>query len=102
MIRLFWENHDPTQGMKQGLDHGTQYRSMIMVYTPEQREQAIESRNLYQRELFKASLGTITTEIRPVSEFYYAEEYNQQYLAKNPGGYCGLGGTGVLLPESFE
>ncbi|CAG9327363.1 unnamed protein product [Blepharisma stoltei] len=102
LLKLFWESHDPTQGMRQGLDQGTQYRSMIMVYTPEQREVAMESRNIYQRELFKASLGTITTEIRPVSEFYLAEEYHQQYLAKNPGGYCGLGGVGVKMPKSFE
>jgi len=101
LLKLFWEFHDPTQGMRQGIDVGTQYRSIVMAYTQEQKELAMESREIFQRELFNAGLGTITTEIMPVTEFFYAEEYHQQYLAKNPGGYCGLGGTGAELPESF-
>ena len=88
--------------MRQGVDFGTQYRSLIMVYTQEQRELAIESRFLFQKLLYKAGLGSITTEIRPASEFYFAEEYHQQYLAKNPGAHCEIGGTGVELPDSFE
>jgi peptide-methionine (S)-S-oxide reductase len=102
LLKRFWESHDPTQGMRQGVDEGTWYRSMIMVFTQEQRDIAMESRYLYQKLLFKAGLGSITTEIRPASEFYYAEEYNQQYLAKNPESLCELGGTGVELPDSFE
>ena len=98
MLRLFWEGHDPTQGMRQGNDVGTQYRSGIYVYTPEQRRLAEVSRDAYQRVLVKAGHGRITTEILDAPEFYYAEEYHQQYLAKNPGGYCGLGGTGVACP----
>src|SRR5207245_933403 len=95
LLKIFWESHDPTQGMRQGNDVGTQYRSGIYVYTPEQRRQAEASRDAYQRLLSKAGYGTITTEILDAPEFYYAEDYHQQYLAKNPGGYCGLGGTGV-------
>jgi len=95
ILKIFWESHDPTQGMRQGNDVGTQYRSGIYVYTPEQRKQAEASRDAYQRMLSKAGYGPITTEILDAPEFYYAEDYHQQYLAKNPGGYCGLGGTGV-------
>ena len=98
LLRLFWESHDPTQGMRQGNDVGTQYRSGIYVYTTEQRRLAEASRDAYQPALVKAGHGRITTEILDAPEFYYAEEYHQQYLAKNPGGYCGLGGTGVLCP----
>jgi peptide-methionine (S)-S-oxide reductase len=98
LLRIFWESHDPTQGMRQGNDVGTQYRSGLYVYTPEQRKLAEASRDAYQRVLTKAGYGPITTEIREAPEFYYAEEYHQQYLAKNPGGYCGLGGTGVACP----
>jgi len=98
LLRLFWESHDPTQGMRQGNDVGTQYRSGIYVYTTEQRRLAEASRDAYQPVLVKAGHGRITTEILDAPEFYYAEEYHQQYLAKNPGGYCGLGGTGVLCP----
>ena len=98
LLRLFWESHDPTQGMRQGNDVGTQYRSGIYVYTTEQRRLAEASRDAYQRALVKAGHGRITTEILDAPEFYYAEEYHQQYLAKNPGGYCGLGGTGVACP----
>ena len=98
MLRIFWENHDPTQGMRQGNDVGTQYRSGIYVYSPEQRRLAEASRDAYQRGLTKAGYGPITTEILDAPELYYAEDYHQQYLAKNPGGYCGLGGTGVSCP----
>ena len=98
LLRLFWESHDPTQGMRQGNDVGTQYRSGIYVYTTEQRRLAEASRDAYQPVLVKAGHGRVTTEILDAPEFYYAEEYHQQYLAKNPGGYCGLGGTGVLCP----
>ncbi|WP_292529751.1 peptide-methionine (S)-S-oxide reductase MsrA [Methylocystis sp.] len=98
LLRLFWEGHDPTQGMRQGNDVGTQYRSVIYVSTPEQLAAANESRDIYQRVLTQAGLGAITTEIIDSPPFYYAEEYHQQYLAKNPGGYCGLGGTGVSCP----
>lgn len=98
LLRLFWEGHDPTQGMRQGNDVGTQYRSAIYCYTPAQRTAAAASREAYQRALGQAGLGTITTEIADAPAFYYAEEYHQQYLAKNPWGYCGLGGTGVRYP----
>jgi peptide-methionine (S)-S-oxide reductase len=98
LLRIFWESHDPTQGMRQGNDVGTQYRSGLYVCTPEQRRLAEASRDAYARVLTKAGYGPITTEIREAPEFYYAEEYHQQYLAKNPGGYCGLGGTGVACP----
>ena len=98
MLRLFWENHDPTQGMRQGNDAGTQYRSTIYWENDAQREAAERSRAAYQRELADAGYGEITTEIAPLDEFYYAEGYHQQYLAKNPNGYCGLGGTGVSCP----
>jgi peptide-methionine (S)-S-oxide reductase len=98
LLRVFWENHDPTQGMRQGNDAGTQYRSGIYYYDDAQRAAAIASRDAFQRELARADYGLITTEILPAPEFYYAEDYHQQYLAKNPGGYCGLGGTGVSCP----
>jgi len=95
LLRLFWESHDPTQGMRQGNDVGTQYRSGIYAYSPEQRAMAEASRDAYQVALRDTGYGAITTEILDATTFYYAEAYHQQYLAKNPGGYCGLGGTGV-------
>ena len=98
LLKVFWEDHDPTQGMRQGADVGTQYRSAIYVHDEEQRAAAEASRAAYQRELSKAGYGEITTEITDVPEFYFAEDYHQQYLAKNPGGYCGIGGTGVSCP----
>jgi peptide-methionine (S)-S-oxide reductase len=98
LLRLFWESHDPTQGMRQGNDVGTQYRSGIYVYTDAQQVAAESSRDMYQADLARSGYGKITTEIIPVPEFYYAEDYHQQYLAKNPNGYCGLGGTGVTCP----
>ncbi len=98
LLRVFWENHDPTQGMRQGNDVGTQYRSVIYTYGDEQRSAAERSRDAYQQKLTAAGFRRITTEILPAPEFYYAEEYHQQYLAKNPDGYCGLGGTGVSCP----
>ena len=102
LLRVFWENHDPTQGMRQGNDAGTQYRSAIYAVTPEQRQAAETSREMFQAELGKAGYGRITTEIRDEPPFYYAEDYHQQYLAKNPGGYCGLGGTGVSCPVGVK
>jgi peptide-methionine (S)-S-oxide reductase len=99
LLRTFWENHDPTQGMRQGNDVGTQYRSAIHATTDAQRRAAEASREQYQAALRKAGLGRITTEITAEPPFYYAEDYHQQYLAKNPGGYCGLGGTGVSCPS---
>jgi peptide-methionine (S)-S-oxide reductase len=98
LLRAFWEHHDPTQGMRQGNDAGTQYRSAIYVYSDEQRRQADASRDAYQQALAQAGYGSITTEIREAPAFYYAEDYHQQYLAKNPHGYCGIGGTGVGCP----
>jgi len=98
LLRVFWESHDPTQGMRQGNDVGTQYRSGIYVASAEQRALAEASRDAYQRVLSKAGFGRITTEILDAPAFYYAEDYHQQYLAKNPGGYCGLGGTGLACP----
>jgi peptide-methionine (S)-S-oxide reductase len=98
LLRVFWEAHDPTQGMRQGNDVGTQYRSAIYTYGAEQARAAAASRDEYQRALEAAGIGPITTEIREAPEFYYAEDYHQQYLAKNPGGYCGIGGTGVACP----
>ena len=95
LLKVFWENHDPTQGMRQGNDAGTQYRSGIYYFNEEQRRLAEASRTLFQQQLSKAGYGPITTEILPAQEFFYAEDYHQQYLAKNPDGYCGLGGTGV-------
>ena len=98
MLKLFWEGHDPTQGMRQGNDVGTQYRSAIYWSTEAERDAAEASRDTFQTELTAAGHGTITTEIAPAGPFYYAEPYHQQYLAKNPMGYCGLGGTGVSCP----
>jgi peptide-methionine (S)-S-oxide reductase len=98
LLKLFWENHDPTQGMRQGNDAGTQYRSGIYYFDEEQRRLAEASRAMYEQGLSKAGYGPITTEILPAPEFYYAEDYHQQYLAKNPDGYCGLGGTGISCP----
>ena len=98
LLKIFWESHDPTQGMRQGNDAGTQYRSAIYAATPAQRALADQSRDLFQQALTASRLGRITTEIADQPEFYYAEDYHQQYLAKNPGGYCGLGGTGVSCP----
>ncbi|WP_448572449.1 peptide-methionine (S)-S-oxide reductase MsrA [Trichothermofontia sp.] len=98
LLKVFWESHDPTQGMRQGNDVGTQYRSGIYVYSPEQRQCAEASRAAYQQLLSQAGFGSITTEILDAPEFYYAEDYHQQYLAKNPNGYCGLGGTGISCP----
>jgi peptide-methionine (S)-S-oxide reductase len=98
LLRRFWEGHDPTQGMRQGNDLGTQYRSAIYTTSPAQAEAAERSKKSYADVLAGAGFGAITTEIAPAGGFYYAEEYHQQYLAKNPGGYCGLGGTGVSCP----
>jgi len=98
LLRVFWEGHDPTQGMRQGNDIGTQYRSGIYTFDEGQHQQALASREDFQQALAAAGYGEITTEILAAPEFYYAEEYHQQYLAKNPGGYCGLGGTGVSCP----
>jgi len=98
LLATFWENHDPTQGMRQGNDVGTQYRSAIYAETAEDLQAATASRDEFQRALMASGYGAITTEIREAPPFYYAEDYHQQYLAKNPDGYCGLGGTGVTCP----
>jgi peptide-methionine (S)-S-oxide reductase len=98
LLKTFWENHNPTQGMRQGNDVGTQYRSAIYTFGDAQRDAAVSSKAAYQKALATKGLGTITTEIAPAGEFYFAEDYHQQYLAKNPAGYCGLGGTGVSCP----
>ena len=98
LLRVFWESHDPTEGMRQGNDVGTQYRSAIYAFGDQQRRAADASRAAYQEQLRQSGFGAITTEIRDAPEFYYAEDYHQQYLAKNPDGYCGLGGTGVSCP----
>ena len=95
LLKVFFENHDPTQGMRQGNDVGTQYRSAIYTTTPEQAETAAAVRARYQTEFDRAGYGTITTEVKPTGDFFYAEDYHQQYLDKNPNGYCGIGGTGV-------
>ena len=100
ILQVFWEAHDPTQGMRQGNDIGSQYRSAIYTTSDSQRREAEASRDSYQQALSQAGKGTITTEIAPLETFYFAEEYHQQYLAKNPGGYCGLRGTGVQCPLS--
>jgi peptide-methionine (S)-S-oxide reductase len=102
LLKVFWENHDPTQGMRQGNDVGTQYRSGIYYYSDAQKDAAERSRGLFQEELARAGHGAITSEIVPAPEFYYAEDYHQQYLAKNPDGYCGVGGTGVTCPIGLE
>ena len=98
LLKTFWESHNPTQGMRQGNDVGTQYRSAIYTYGDAQREAAATSKAAYQKALAAKGLDTITTEIAPAGPFYFAEDYHQQYLAKNPAGYCGLGGTGVSCP----
>ncbi len=98
LLKTFWEGHDPTQGMRQGNDVGTQYRSGIYVFSPEQRRAAEESKAMYEKALAGRRFGPITTEIVDAPPFYFAEDYHQQYLAKNPHGYCGLGGTGVACP----
>ena len=98
LLKVFWEGHDPTQGMRQGNDVGTQYRSGIYTFSPEQKKAAEASRAVFQKELGKHGMDAITTEIIDAPQFFYAEDYHQQYLAKNPGGYCGLGGTGVSCP----
>ncbi len=102
LLKTFWENHDPTQGMRQGNDIGTQYRSGIYTFHQDQHQRAIASREVYQRALTAARKGNITTEILEAPPFYYAEAYHQQYLAKNPNGYCGLGGTGITCPIGLD
>jgi peptide-methionine (S)-S-oxide reductase len=102
LLRIFWESHDPTQGMRQGNDVGTQYRSAIYTFNDAQQSAAQVSRSAYEADLKAAGYGSITTEILPLDTFYYAEDYHQQYLAKNPGGYCGLGGTGVSCPAGID
>lgn len=102
ILKVFWESHDPTQGMRQGNDIGTQYRSGIYFTSDAQQEEAQKSLNNYQAALKQAGYGAITTEVLPTSDFYYAEDYHQQYLAKNPAGYCGLGGTGVGCPTGVD
>jgi peptide-methionine (S)-S-oxide reductase len=102
LLKVFWEGHDPTQGMAQGNDRGTQYRSAIYCYGESQKRVALDSRDRFQTGLKAAGFGPITTEIRDAPEFYYAEDYHQQYLGKNPGGYCGLGGTGVSCPVGVK
>lgn len=102
LLKTFWENHDPTQGMRQGNDVGTQYRSAIYTHSPAQREAADRTRALYQAQLTTAGYGAITTEIAEAGPLYYAEDYHQQYLAKNPDGYCGVGGTGVACPVGLK
>ena len=98
LLKIFWEGHNPTEGMRQGNDVGTQYRSGIYTFSPEQKAKAEASRAMFQKELTKSGVGTITTEVIDAPAFFYAEDYHQQYLAKNPNGYCGLGGTGVSCP----
>jgi len=102
ILKIFWESHNPTQGMRQGNDVGTQYRSAIYTSNDKQQNTAHHSRDAYQAELNRAALGNITTEIAALDTFYYAEDYHQQYLAKNPGGYCGIGGTGVSCPVGLD
>ena len=101
LLKVFWEGHDPTQGMRQGNDAGTQYRSAIYTFDDFQLQAAKKSKELFEKELQKKNFSSITTEIRPAPEFHYAEDYHQQYLGKNPGGYCGLGGTGVSCPAGI-
>mgnify|MGYP006250205599 FL=1 len=102
LLQIFWENHDPTQGMAQGNDFGTQYRSGIYTFSEAQKKLALESKSQFGKKLQQAGYGPITTEIIDAPSFYYAEDYHQQYLAKNPNGYCGLGGTGVTCPIGVE
>ena len=99
LLKVFFEAHDPTQGMRQGNDLGTQYRSAIFTQSPEQTEAAEAAKSRYQEKLIEAGYGQVTTEVRPLEDFHFAEDYHQQYLAKNPSGYCGLGGTGVSCPS---
>ena len=101
LLKVFWESHNPTQGMRQGNDQGTQYRSGIYYFTDAQRVLAEQTKGAYQVALNGNNIGEITTEILPAGEFYYAETYHQQYLHKNPGGYCGLGGTGVCYADNI-
>jgi len=101
LLQVFWENHDPTQGNRQGGDMGTQYRSAIYTYTQDQLTKANDSKEKYQEKLAEKGYSTITTEIKPAPEFYYGEDYHQQYLHKNPNGYCGMGGTGVACPRGL-
>ena len=101
LLEAFWEGHDPTQGMRQGNDQGTQYRSAIYTYGEEQKKAALASRDAFQQALHNAGYGRITTEVRDAPEFFYAEDYHQQYLGKNPNGYCGLSGTGVSCPAGI-
>ncbi|XP_047244438.1 mitochondrial peptide methionine sulfoxide reductase isoform X2 [Girardinichthys multiradiatus] len=102
LLKVFWESHDPTQGMRQGNDIGTTYRSAIYAYTQQQLEEALASKDQYQKVLTDEGFGPITTEITQAKPFYYAEDYHQQYLSKNPHGYCGMGGTGVTCPISLH
>jgi len=102
LLKVFWESHDPTQGMRQGADAGTQYRSAVYCRSDAQFAAARASRDAYQIRLSAAGVGAITTEIAPAGQFFYAEDYHQQYLAKNPNGYCGLGGTGVSCPVGLD
>lgn len=102
LLKVFWESHNPTQGMRQGNDIGTTYRSAIYTYTKQQLEEALASKEQYQKVLTQAGHGSITTEIAEAKQFYYAEDYHQQYLSKNPDGYCGLGGTGVACPIGIK
>jgi peptide-methionine (S)-S-oxide reductase len=102
LLKIFWENHDPTQGMRQGNDIGTQYRSTIYTFSEAQEQAAAASRAAYAAALKASGMGAITTEIAPLDTFYYAEDYHQQYLAKNPAGYCGIGGTGVSCPIGLD
>jgi len=102
LLKVFWESHNPTQGMRQGNDIGTQYRSAVFTVDDTQQAEARRSLQEYQTELSTAGHGTISTEVLPLDTYYYAEEYHQQYLAKNPGGYCGLGGTGVSCPIGVD
>ena len=102
LLKVFWESHDPTQGMRQGNDAGTQYRSVIFYRSPAQKAAAEESRTVYEKKLAEAGYGAVTTEIVPAGEFYFAEDYHQQYLEKNPFGYCGAGGTGVSCPVGMN
>jgi len=98
LLKVFWENHDPTQGMRQGNDYGTQYRSGIYYFSDEQKDLAFKSKEVFQKSLIECGHGSITTEIKPAGIYYFAEKYHQQYLAKNPGSYCGAGGIGVTCP----
>jgi peptide-methionine (S)-S-oxide reductase len=102
LLKTFWENHDPTQGMRQGNDLGTQYRSGIYAFTPEQKRAAEQSKQAYEAALAAKGFGAVTTEIKDAPEFYFAEDYHQQYLKKNPQGYCGIGGTGVSCPAGLK